>query len=135
MFKELGQLDEVASGQWSLVTRAQLIAAGLSEREIITLLRSGLLRTVRRRVYALVGAPRSWQQTALAAVLAAGEGAVASHATAARLWAFTYLPADSVDVTIERDGRTAPAGVRRTTILPELDVTERAGIPCTSFER
>ena len=26
-------------------------------------------------------------------------------------------------------------GVRRTTILPDEDVTERSGIPCTSFER
>ena len=135
MFKELGRLDEIASGQWSLVTRAQLIDGGLSESQIITLLRSGLLRTVRRGVYALVGAPRSWQQTAHAAVLAAGDGAVASHATAARLWTFSYLPAESVDVTIERDAQPGIKGVRRTTILPEVDVTERCGIPCTSFER
>jgi len=133
--KELGQLDEVASSQWSLVTRPQLTAAGVSDGQRGNLLRSGLLRVVRREVYALVGAPRSWQQTAMAAVLAAGDGAVASHATAARLWAFTYLPAESVDVTVERDCQPGLAGVRRTTILPETDVTERFGIPCTSFER
>jgi len=134
MFTKLGRVDEVASGQWSLVTRAQLVEAGVTEKQIITLLRSGLLRPLRRRVYALVGAPRSWQQTALAAVLAAGEGAVASHATAARLWGFAYLPAESVDVTVESDIRP-PAGVRRTTILPPADVTTRSGVPCTSFER
>jgi hypothetical protein len=71
----------------------------------------------------------------MAAVLAAGDGAVASHATAARLWAFTYLPAESVDVTVERDCQPGLVGVRRTTILPEADVTERSGVPCTSFER
>jgi hypothetical protein len=51
------------------------------------------------------------------------------------LWAFSYLPAESVDVTVERDSVGPMAGVRRTTILPEVDVTERSGIPCTSFER
>jgi hypothetical protein len=135
MITKLGRVDEVASGQWSLVTRGQLLEAGVSERRIVGLLRSGVLRPVRRRVYALVGAPRSWQQTALAAVLAAGEGAVASHATAARLWNYVYLPAESVDVTVERESRPPMRGVRRTTILPDEDVTERSGIPCTSFER
>ena len=72
MITQLGRVDEVASGQWSLVTRGQLLEAGVSERRITGLLRSGVLRPVRRRVYALVGAPRSWQQTALAAVLAVG---------------------------------------------------------------
>jgi hypothetical protein len=135
MITKLGRVDEVASRQWSLVTRRQLLEAGVSERRIVGLLRSGVLRLVRRRVYALIGAPRSWQQTALAAVLAAGEGAVASHATAARLWNFVYLPAESVDVTVERESRPSMPGVRRTTILPDEDVTERSGIPCTSFER
>jgi hypothetical protein len=135
MIANLGRIDEVASGQWSLVTRGQLLEAGVSERRIVGLLRSRVLRPVRRRVYALVGAPRSWQQTALAAVLAAGEGSVASHATAARLWNFVYLPAESVDVTIETESRPSMPGVRRTTILPDEDVTEQSGIPCTSFER
>jgi hypothetical protein len=135
MITKLGRVDEVAGGQWSLVTRAQLFDAGVSERRIVGLLRSGVLRPVRRRVYALVGAPRSWQQTAMAAVLAAGPGAVASHATAARLWNFVYLPAESVDVTVESQSRPPTPGVRRTTILPDVDVTERTGVACTSFER
>jgi hypothetical protein len=135
MFKELGRLDEIAGGQWSLVTRAQLVDAGISKAQIITLLRAHVLRPVRRGVYAFVGAPRSWQQRAYAAVLSAGEGAVASHATAARLWGFMYLPAESIDVTVESDIQPGMKGVRRTTILPEEDVTERSGIPCTSFER
>jgi hypothetical protein len=135
MMTKLGRVDEVASRQWSLVTRSQLFDAGVSERRIVGLLRSGVLRPVRRRVYALVGAPRSWQQTAMAAVLAAGPGAVASHATAARLWSFVYLPAESVDVTVESQSRSPTPGVRRTTILPDVDVTERTGVPCTSFER
>jgi len=135
MLKEFGRLDDVASSQWSLVTQAQLTDAGVSDGQRVNLLRSGLLRVVRRQVYALVGAPRSWQQIAMAAVLAAGDGAVASHATATRLWEFAYLPEESVDVTVERDSPSRLAGMRRTTILPEMDVTERFGIPCTSFER
>jgi hypothetical protein len=94
-----------------------------------------VLRPLRRGVYAFVGAPQSWQQQAYAAVLSAGEGGVASHATAARLWGFIYLPAESIDVTVESDTQPGMKGVHRTTILPEEDVTERSGIPCTSFER
>lgn len=135
MITNLSEVHEIASVQWSLVTREQLVEAGVSERRIIGFLRSGVLRPTRRRVYALVGAPRSWQQTALAAVLTAGPGAVASHSTAARLWGFVYLPDHSVDVTVERALTTSVRGVRRTTILPAEDVTTRSGIPCTSFER
>lgn len=135
MLKELGQIDVVASGQWSLVTRQQLIDGGLPEAQIVRLLRTGVLRTVRRGVYALVGSARSWQQTALAAVLAAGDGARACQATAARLWEYKYLPEESVDVLVESETQPGLKGVRRTTILPDADVTERFGIPCTSFER
>jgi hypothetical protein len=135
MLKELGQIDVVASGQWSLVTRQQLSDAGLSDAQTITLLRTGVLRRVRRGVYALVGSSRSWQQTALAAVLAAGDGALAYQATAARLWDYKYLPEESVDVLVERDAQPGLKGVRRTTILPAADIAERFGIPCTSFER
>ena len=73
----------------------------------------------------------------MAAVLAAGPEAVASHATAARLWAFVYMPHDVLDVTVlvSPSDRPRRRDLHRTTILPPEDVTERSGIPCTSFER
>jgi hypothetical protein len=131
-------IDGLASKQWSLVSRQQLLDAGISRPRIASLLHSGTLRRVGHRVYATFGAPQSWERAALAAVLARGPGAVASHAAAARLWEFSHLPADALDVLIHVDragtlwGR---ADVHRTLILPAEDVTERLGIPCTNFER
>jgi hypothetical protein len=42
---------------------------------------TGTLIGVRRGVYRLAGTPPTWEQAVLAAVLAAGFGAVASHST------------------------------------------------------
>jgi hypothetical protein len=132
-------VDVTACKQWSLVTRQQLRHSGISPEQIAGLLRSGALRRVGYRVYATLGSPRSWEQAVLAAVLSAGAGAVASHAAAARLWGFAYLPSDGLDVTILVDARssfgTRRPGLHRTRVLPDADVTERAGIPCTTFER
>ncbi len=131
-------IDQLASRQLSLVSRQQLLDSGISKQRIVSLLRSGALRRTGHRVYSTFGAPESWERSALTVVLSRGPGAVASHATAARLWKFAHLPADALDVTV-RVGRDdvvwARRGAHRTLILPSDDVTEQAGIACTSFER
>jgi hypothetical protein len=139
MVSTLELVDRMASRQWSVVTRQQLLDDGITAHKIAGLLGSGALRRVGHRVYATIGSPRSWEQAVMAAVLSAGPQAVASHAAAARLWGFAYLPTDGIDVTVEVD-RSASAsvrrrGVHRTLVLPDEDITERSGIPCTSFER
>jgi hypothetical protein len=131
------RVDEIASRQWSLVTREQLRGAKIADRSIARLLRSGALRRVGHRVYATLGSPRSWEQAVMASVLEAGADAVASHASAAKLWAFVYLPEPALDVTVlvSEAERPRRRSLHRTIILPPADVTERLGIPCTSFER
>jgi hypothetical protein len=132
-------VHETAIRQWGLITRQQLLDSGISPNRIAGLLRSGALRRAGHRVYSTLGSPRSREQAALAAVLSVGAGAVASHATAARLWGFVYLPPDQVDVTVLVDAESAfgarRPGLHRTRVLPTEDVTERAGVPCTTFER
>ena len=65
-----------------------------------------------------------------------GPGAVASHASAARLWHFVHRPEDSVDVTCRgRLHATAVGVIIAPQMLPDEDVSKRSGIPCTSFER
>jgi hypothetical protein len=88
-------------------------------------------------VYALVGAPQSWEQSLLAAVLSVPDS-VASHGAAARLWGFSYLPERDLEITTFRAHRPEPVrGVRvhRTTVLADADVRRGDGIPRTSFER
>ena len=111
------------------ITRAPVAPASLAERG-----RSsgapGCLHRSRVRPHLGAGVP--------AAVLAGGDGAVASHASAARLWDFDFIADDGL-----RDhGAAAPSpevdGVLVHTLeLPRRrdDVTVANGFPCTSFER
>src|SRR5262249_5287857 len=135
MVGHLSFIDAIASEQWALVTRAQLIEGGFKRGQIARLLERGVLRIARPSVYATVGSVPSWQQTLLAEVLSVGHGALASHASAARLWEFVYQPEEAVTVLIESDFSCGSRSTRRTTVLPADDVTTRSGIPCTSFER
>ena len=68
-------IDQLASRQWSLVSRQQLVEAGISRPRIASLLHSGTLRRTGYRVYSTFGAPESWEREALTAVLARGSGA------------------------------------------------------------
>jgi len=139
MRRALAVIDEYARHQQSLVTRQQLVDAGIALPEIASLLKSGVLRRRGHRVYAALGAPDSWEQKLLGRVLGAGQSALASHGGAARLWNFVHLPERDLDVMIEVNSLTWETrrirGVHRTLILPSEDVTERSGIPCTNFER
>ncbi len=135
MEAKLDLIDELASRQWSLVTRQQLVDGGMKAGRIRVLLRNRALRPVRVGVYATAGSRRDWQHELMAAVLYAGDGSVASHSSAARLWKFVHRPEDAIEVTFRSDLGLKRRGVHRTTILPEDDRETRSGIPCTSFER
>jgi hypothetical protein len=126
-----------ARRQHGLVTIGQLRQAGISRGQLRRLIADGAVTEVRRRVYRMAGVPATWPQIVLAAVLAGGPDAVASHTTAAALW--ELLPVDrhgdgTLHVTAPRQLRLAgvsshvqllDAGSRRT----------RMGIPVTAPER
>src|SRR5689334_420422 len=71
MTSVLTRVDEIASRQWSLVTREQLRDAEVSNSSIARLLKTGALRRVEHSVYATLGSPRSWERDTMASVLAA----------------------------------------------------------------
>jgi hypothetical protein len=81
------QVDLLARRQLCLVSARQLAETGLSARSIARAVSAGRLVRFRRGVYLLPGHQPTWETAVMAAVLAAGEPAVASHLTAARLWA------------------------------------------------
>ncbi len=91
---------------------------------------------VRPRVYGIVGGPNSWERGLLAAVLSV-DGAVASHASAARLWRLQPRPEDRYEITIGRRYRAEVRGVvlHSSLVLDDDDVVRREGVACTSFER
>lgn len=80
-------VGKLAEGQHGVVLRSQVRELGVTPDAIQHRLDAGRWELVRAGVYRLPGSPRSWEQQLLAVVLGAGAGAVASHRTAAALWA------------------------------------------------
>ena len=131
------EVEPLLVDQYGLVTRDQMLSRGLTPRDIDGLLRRRVIRRVRRGVYVVVGTPQSWEQSLLAAVLAAREGARGSHASSAQLWAFRNFDEDEMDLVVVGRTYTSVPGARvhRTVWLPEVDQDVVRDIPCTSFER
>src|SRR5690242_11424905 len=130
-------IEDITVTQHGLVTRDQLRGLGLSEGQIKRILRSGRLRKIRRAVYGVAGSPDSWDRGLLAAILSAGDDAVASHASAAKLWSFKYAPEPCYELTVPRSQIIEIKGVRihRSRHLDPVDVLSRDGIRRTTYER
>ncbi len=123
-----------ARRQHGVVTRRQLEALGHNRMSIQRLLDRGLLDRLHRGVYRAAGVPESWHQRQLAAVLACGPGAVASHRAAAHLWGLLEEPPARPEVTVPRGRTPKPSGVivHRSTALDHLDVVTHRRIPATT---
>ena len=137
-FSGLVELAEAARRQWGVITREQLIEAGLRERGIAGWVRSQRIRRLHRGVYAYghdgLRRKRYW----LAAVLACGPGAVLSHRSGAALWGMRTSGSGVIDVTVpSRAGRIRREGIRihRSRRLTAGEVTVKDGIPVTTAAR
>ncbi|WP_445152530.1 DUF559 domain-containing protein [Baekduia sp. Peel2402] len=120
------------------MARRQLLGLGLGEDAIDHRLVSGRLRRLERGVYALGHAELRREGRALAVVLAASDGAVLSHRSAAGLWgfrpwsgAFSEMTAPGRGGVSKRRGRIVH---RSRDLLTEERTIER-GVPVTSVAR
>lgn len=122
--------------QHGVVTRAQLRARGKSDGAIDWWVRTGRLHRVHRGVYA-VGHPVLTDEARwLAAVLAAGRGAVLSHRSAAALWGIGVREGKAVDVTAPRSRvGTGGIAVHRPRRLGPDEATARRRVPVTTLPR
>ena len=130
-------VTNLLDAQWGVVTRAQLVGAGVSEAAVESRVRRGALVRLHAGVYSLPGVPLRDEGVWLAAVLACGPGAVLSHQSAARLWGMRVPWQDkSIHVTLVA-GRARPPGivVHRTRHLTPADVTVHRGIRVTTVAR
>lgn len=128
---------EVAQRQLGLITYKQAREIGLDRQQIAYRSANRVWERVRPRVYMIRGAPRSWPQVVLSAVLAAGDFAVASHRTAARLWNLPVELSDRIEITTLLDRRVRIPGVRahRSGAWDERDLSSVLSIPVTSPAR
>ncbi len=128
---------DAASRQLGLITREQARGLGLSDGVIASLIRRGQWRRVHPSVYTVAGAPASWSQRVLAAVLAGGRETLGSHLTAGSAYGLDGVDRGLVEVT--RPG-VVPMGlqqviVHRSVLLEPIDRALVDGIPMTSVAR
>jgi very-short-patch-repair endonuclease len=118
-----------------VVTRRQLIAIGMTARQIGWRLGEGELRSLHRGVY-LVGPTRPEHASEMAAVLACGSTACVSHESATDVYGLLPYPANPgrvhVTVTERHSRRHRGIHVHRTTALAPHELRERDGIPVTA---
>ena len=132
------RIDRITRVQSALITRAQALVAGLTDADIRVLLRRGMWFELRPSVYAIAGAPQSWQQILLASVSAFGCDTWASHATASHLWAMKgFDEPQQLEVVSTLRSRTRLDGVhgRQSGALFDSDLTTRHRIPTVTAER
>jgi very-short-patch-repair endonuclease len=121
--------------QYGLVERSQACAAGVPERTIDGWAASGQIEVVHAGVYLLPGSRPCHERSALAAVLGAGDGAVASHRTAARFWG--WLSDRTIEVSVDRPclPRMTDVVVHRSRDLADRWITSYFGVPTTNPAR
>ena len=127
----------MADAQFGVVSRSQLIDAGLSAGDVDRRVKAKRLRRVYYGVYAVGHRRLTVEGRWMAAVLAGGPGAVLSHKSAATAWDLGRWVGGAIDVTVPtRAGREKRAGLRiHRCRLSQGEVAEVSGVPVTSVAR
>jgi very-short-patch-repair endonuclease len=132
----MDELWMLARHQLGLLTTAQAIQL-VSQARLRTLQRRGHIEVFRRGVWVVAGSPRTWLQSVLGALLAAGGDAWASHRTMARVHGLLVPPPDALDVLTFPTRRLHLAGVahHRNLLVVTSDVVSVGAITGTSVAR
>jgi very-short-patch-repair endonuclease len=132
-------IAELAGRQRGVVTRAQLLAAGIEASAIERRRRAGRLHAVHRGIYLVGHRAMAAGAREAAALLACGDGAVVSHLSAAHLLQLLPYPANRRPVDIAVSGRQGVPrpGIRihRVKALDQRDVNRIDGLPVTTAAR
>jgi predicted transcriptional regulator of viral defense system len=102
---------ETARRQAGVISRQQLLDAGLTSQMIATRLERGRWQQLYRGVYAVFSGPPPRATWLWAAVLRAGPGATLSHLTAAELHKLIDTPAETIFVTVPSTRRVTTPGL------------------------
>ncbi len=127
------QVVELLQAQDGVITRLQAMAAGITGRQIDLAVGAGAWERMHPGVYRLAGAPVSARSRLLAAC-AARHGAVASHESAAWVWALIPRPPPLPTLSVARTARSQTPGIviRRVGDLHDARIVTWDRIPCTN---
>jgi hypothetical protein len=129
------QIAEIGGRQWGVVTREDLLDAGISRSAIRRRVEKGLLIPQYPGVYRVGHDAPSVEASYYAAVRACGEGAVLSGRAAAHLWRLIKGKPPPPEVTTPTERRIEGIKTRRERKLNRADVGRRRGIPVTTVPR
>jgi hypothetical protein len=131
----LAAISEEAAAQHGLFTRMQAVALGATEGSIRWGVAARRWNRVDHNVFALHGAPATWQQRALAACLSRGPGVAITHRAAAALGQLPGFVRSTIELTVDRRKNWRSAtGIkvyRASSPIPLVDITTVEGIPVT----
>jgi hypothetical protein len=122
----------LAKGQHGVVTRRQLLDAGVSRSGIERRIEAGMLHVAHRGVYRVGHMAPSFEARCMAAVLACGSGALLSHYGAAHLHRLIKRLPARIDVLTRSDRKVKSIHTHRST---HLHATKVRGIPVTTVPR
>lgn len=128
------QIAELSQQQHGVLSRDQLLAAGLGVRTIRRRVEAGRLHLLHRGVYAFGDGRVDKRGRWMAAVLACGEGALLSHRSAAALWGLARARGLVIDVSSPR-GRVRSGIVTHEGAVSGADRAVVDGIPVTTVAR
>lgn len=126
-------IARIARGAHGVVTRVELLTAGISPQQIKRRVRKGGLIAVHRGVYRVGHRAPSLEALYLAAVRACGAGGALSGLAAAYLWGLPKGQAPAPEVTAPTARRVPGVATRRRACGG--DVTIWRGIPVTTVQR
>ena len=118
-----GVIATLAGQQHGVVSRRQLLAAGVSGRAVERRIEGGRLHPLRAGVYAVGHRVVSREGRWMAAVLAAGGDAVLSHRSAAALWGIRPTASARVEITAPRTLRPRKDLLPHCAVLPADEMT------------
>jgi very-short-patch-repair endonuclease len=124
-------LARLATRQCGVVGRRQLVALGFSEDEIDHRVKTRRLNRLHRGVYAVGHESIADRGRMIAGLLAAGDGAVLSHSTAATLWKLLPSMPQFVEVTLS-DRRPRQRSGLRVHRAQRLESTVHQRLPVTT---
>jgi very-short-patch-repair endonuclease len=129
-------ISKLATRQHGVVGRQQLLARGVGRRAVGARVAGSRLHPVHHGVYAVGHPLLTLRGRWMAAVLAAGKGALLSHRSAAALWGLAPPRGGAaIDVTGPRAARHRKGMVRHRSQIPDDERELLDGIPVTSVTR